>query len=389
MTKLLYGIGILALSAGLAVAQSSPTDQSQAGQSSTPNQTTTAPDNSATAPSAQSSGQSGATTPSGQATPDNSTASPSSSQTGTSGAAQSAPSTTTTQQSTTTTTTQSPSGVQGSATSGQTTSVTGCLQGSSGSYNLTDNNGKSYPMTQIATEGGLLSRPVPRPNGVLLSMAERIEVVIDFSQFPAGTTALYLENRLNQTSGRGPGGDFNNPDLLSSGTRILKFNLQPGTVSDSSQVPQALRPFAPISASEISKAVVRNFQFDRSDGGWVINGQFVDLTRPLASPSKTGVGEIWRLKNGGGGWWHPIHIHLEFGRVLKRNGSTPFGGGAGDHGQSLEQDGVAKKDTYLLGPGDQVDVFLRFRDFVGPYVFHCHNIEHEDMAMMARFDVAP
>jgi len=254
---------------------------------------------------------------------------------------------------------------------------------------LTDNNGKSYPMTQITTEGGLLSRPVPRPNGAMIGMAERIEVVIDFSQFPSSTTALYFENRLNQTSGRGPGGDFNNPDLLSSGTRLLKFNLLPGAVPDPSQVPNVLRAFAPISATEISKAVVRNFQFDRSDGGLVINGQFVDLTRPLASPSKSGAGEIWRLKNGGGGWWHPIHIHLEFGRVLKRNGTTPFGGGTGDHGQSIEQDGVAKKDTYLLGPGDEVDVFLRFRDYPGPYVFHCHNIEHEDMAMMARFDVAP
>ena len=61
MTKFLYGISILALSAGLAVAQSNPTDQGQAGSqnSSTPNQTTTTPDNYATAPSSQSSGQTG------------------------------------------------------------------------------------------------------------------------------------------------------------------------------------------------------------------------------------------------------------------------------------------------------------------------------------------
>jgi len=52
-------------------------------------------------------------------------------------------------------------------------------------------------------------------------------------------------------------------------------------------------------------------------------------------------------------------------------------------------DGNALKDTILLRGGENVDVFLDFRDFAGPFVFHCHNMEHEDMAMMARFDVIP
>jgi len=52
-----------------------------------------------------------------------------------------------------------------------------------------------------------------------------------------------------------------------------------------------------------------------------------------------------------------------------------------------ERDGIARKDTILLGPNDEVDVFLRFRDYPGPFVFHCHNLEHEDMFMMGRFDV--
>jgi len=60
--------------------------------------------------------------------------------------------------------------------------------------------------------------------------------------------------------------------------------------------------------------------------------------------------EIWRLVNRSGGWWHPIHVHSEFGRVISRNGRQPFGGLGPDHGQSVEQDGVAKKDTFILGP---------------------------------------
>jgi FtsP/CotA-like multicopper oxidase with cupredoxin domain len=67
-------------------------------------------------------------------------------------------------------------------------------------------------------------------------------------------------------------------------------------------------------------------------------------------------------------------------RVLSRNGETP---------PDEEKDGFAKKDTILLGPNSEVEVLFKFRDYPGPWVFHCHNIEHEDMRMMARFDVEP
>ena len=75
-----------------------------------------------------------------------------------------------------------------------------------------------------------------------------------------------------------------------------------------------------------------------------------------------------------------MHIHSEFFRVLTRKGRTP---------PLNERDGMAKKDTVLLKGNDEVEVLVKFRDHLGPFVFHCHNIEHEDMAMMARFDVVP
>jgi FtsP/CotA-like multicopper oxidase with cupredoxin domain len=65
-------------------------------------------------------------------------------------------------------------------------------------------------------------------------------------------------------------------------------------------------------------------------------------------------------------------------RVLRRNGELP---------DLLERDGFCKTDMANLGPNDEVEVFLKFRDFPGPWVFHCHNIEHEDHFMMARFDI--
>jgi FtsP/CotA-like multicopper oxidase with cupredoxin domain len=244
--------------------------------------------------------------------------------------------------------------------------------------------GKTYPMDLIATEGGLLSYPLRGTISVLLAMAERLEVVFDFSAFPTGTV-LFLENRLPQSNGRKPDDGLR---AQGSGNQLLKFivtgdPLQP----DNSRVPDALRPFAPISAGEIAHAYRRRFKFERTDGAWAINGRFAgDLERPIATPVR-GQPEIWTLENSSGGWWHPIHIHSEFFRVLKRNGQAPTV--TARNPVVAERDGLARRDTILLKGGDTVEVFLKFRDHLGPFVFHCHNMEHEDMAMMARFDVVP
>jgi len=246
-------------------------------------------------------------------------------------------------------------------------------------------------MTQIATEGGLLSRPVKRPS-FLLGIAERVEVVIDFAapEFAhPGITELYLENRLIQEDGRGPEGTFEQPKLASRGTRVLQFVLGAVDFNDRSVVPATLRPFAPICEAELAEARkrTRTFRFERGNGQWQINGKLAGDLRTPINTAVNSLPEIWRLVNGGGGWWHPIHVHHEFMRVLSRNGRRPFDGTQPDRGQSVEADGLARKDTILLGPNSEVEVYVRFADYPGPFVFHCHNLAHEDHAMMARFDV--
>jgi len=236
---------------------------------------------------------------------------------------------------------------------------------------LTNDVGQTFPMTQIATEGGLLARPIPI-RSFTLAMAERVEIVVDFSDpVFAGQHAIYLENRMAQTDGRKPDG------VVGQGPKLVQFLIDDDAVVDNSRVPDTLRPFAPVPASDVAAARIRSFKFDRSHGVFTINGSPVDLERVLAAPSNNRP-EVWHLENSSGGWWHPIHIHSEFMRVLRRNGGRP---------PLTETDGVAKKDTILLRGGESVDLFYRFRDYEGPFVFHCHNIEHEDMAMMGRFDV--
>lgn len=236
-------------------------------------------------------------------------------------------------------------------------------------------SGQAVPFDVIATDGGLLSQTVRGQNHAFLCPAQRRELVIDFSRFAPGTE-LFLENRLDQPDGRGPKGTFDRPELKPRGDRFLKIVVG-APAADASQVPDTLRPFDPIPAAELAGATRRELRFGRSNGVWVINGESVDLERPIFT-ARRGQGEIWTLRNSSGGWWHPIHVHLEHVRVLRRNGRVPG---------PLERDGNARTDTVLLGANDEIEVFVKFRDYPGRWVMHCHTTEHEDAYMMTCFDV--
>lgn len=248
---------------------------------------------------------------------------------------------------------------------------------------LVDEASKACSWDRIANGGGLFARPIrDEDTGILLTMAGRADIVIDFSTFEQGNK-LYLENRAIQDDGRGPEGDFLDPELLDVGKRLLEFRVGGAPDKpDNSQVPDVLRPFHAITQEEIDDVPEERKQtlvFDRRHGAWTINNETaeLDFEHSVVQP-EVNKPVIWKLVNKSGGWWHPVHIHLELMRVLTRNGKTP---------PLDERDGFSKTDTVILGPNDEVEVYLNFRDFPGPWVLHCHNIEHEDMRMMARFDV--
>ncbi len=227
----------------------------------------------------------------------------------------------------------------------------------------------------IANDGNLLPAPLTM-NKISLSPAERADIVIDFSKYPA-FSKLYLVNRLIHTDGRGPEGPLINvrrPDgsLVAAGTQLLRFDI--GTdpaLPDASQVPSTLRALPPINLAEV--VARRRFEFDKENEVWTINNKLFDVDQPMAKP-KRGTAEIWTLK-GKGSWHHPVHIHFEEGRILTRNGVPPPPHESG------------RKDVYVLRPDEEVRVFIRFRDFLGKYMMHCHNTVHEDHAMMMRYDI--
>ncbi|HEX4225544.1 MAG TPA: multicopper oxidase domain-containing protein, partial [Pseudonocardiaceae bacterium] len=116
----------------------------------------------------------------------------------------------------------------------------------------------------------------------------------------------------------------------------------------------------------------RTMKFHRGADDWTINGQVFDPTYSEADV-RAGSTELWTVTSD---FHHPFHIHNSTIQVITRDGRSP---GPDDQGA---------KDTVFLNKGEQVQLAIRFSGYQGRYVFHCHNLEHEDMGMMANFRIS-
>ncbi len=235
--------------------------------------------------------------------------------------------------------------------------------------------GSTYlPMTCIANDGNLLPRAVDVTN-FKHSVGERFDLIVDFSKFKPGTE-LFITNRAEQTSGRGPTGK-----LLTKGDDALKFIVEaarPGLTDNSTKIVKgmALRPLPELPALTAIKR--KEWVWGRGNGAWNANGALYDR---YAAPYevKEGTAEVWVHKNGGGSWSHPIHPHYEEGRILSNNGAAQP-----DPTKPLEG---GRKDVYRLDPSATMTTAMRFRDYKGIYPMHCHNVVHEDHGMMAMWKI--
>jgi FtsP/CotA-like multicopper oxidase with cupredoxin domain len=275
-------------------------------------------------------------------------------------------------------------------------------RGTQGQWLLPDGQ-RFMPFVQTASEGGLLPAPLLR-NSIELWPSRRKEVVLDFTDLPG--KVIYLVNTMQMLDGRKPDGTDSRYKVP-----VLKIVVDSGdAVADASKpffvdgkfTPRVLRPLPKILLSGVP---TRTFELERSAGElvdpdpverelaeefeWNVNDRPFQVCTPLASPVK-GKPEIWRVKNSGGGWVHPMHFHQEEHRIIEKNGIrydnvTPVGA----------DDVFAKEDTISLGPGEEVVIYRNFRTFpafpnvadrkavpTAKYVAHCHNLAHEDHSMM-------
>ncbi|WAU82265.1 multicopper oxidase domain-containing protein [Streptomyces sp. Qhu-G9] len=204
-------------------------------------------------------------------------------------------------------------------------------------------------LLQIGSDGGLLN--TPRPHDTLdIAPGERFDIIIDFSRYRPGTQVRLLNRNAD-----GPT------------AQIMRFDTGSGSPHDDTRVPHRLSDIPRLDPSRAT--ITRDFHFRGSTTGWTINGKEYKPGHTLARP-QLGQIEIWRFTTN---FHHPIHLHLNHFQVLTRNNHTP---GTFDHGW---------KDTINLHPAEAVEITTHFTHYPGTYMIHCHNLEHEDMAMMADF----
>jgi len=228
------------------------------------------------------------------------------------------------------------------------------------------------PFFQISTDGNLLPRPFARPNGIELAPAQRFDFIVDFSKF-AGRR-LYFANRMVHTDPRKPDGLMplaQSPKVLE--IRVAAAVSAPDRSQFSSNMTLRNLPALP-TAAQRATLNRRYFRFDRSNGRWTINGELWDPTKKFEVLLNST--EIWTLE-ANGNWWHPVHMHFEEGRILTVNGANA----------QTNPRYMGRRDMYVLEGGMTMDVLLKFRDFTGDYVSHCHNVVHEDHAMMHAWSI--
>jgi FtsP/CotA-like multicopper oxidase with cupredoxin domain len=275
-------------------------------------------------------------------------------------------------------------------------------------FNLYDNNGNAAPMTVVTTDGNLLPAPVtvipgasdPTLQGLTVHVSQRYDVIIDFTNAQPGTSwfltnvaAQFVSNATEPEPA--PGVNMSNV--------VMAFNITgPPPSKDLSQVPSVLTTLPNIATPLANLFGTRVWNFNDFVAGaegdpsnptakvFNVNGLTFDPNRADASIQQ-GSAETWLIRNRfpGTGWTHPVHIHLEEGRVLDRRNITvnPTTGVITINSQGVPPLEQGRRDVYPILPNDEVLIFLQFRDWFGKYMMHCHNLGHEDNLMLVRWDV--
>ncbi|MFC6164431.1 multicopper oxidase family protein [Lactiplantibacillus dongliensis] len=214
-------------------------------------------------------------------------------------------------------------------------------------YQLTLSNHQA--MQQIADDGGLLSRPVAVQR-LQLSPGERAEVVIDTAKLSQPVTVM--------------------------NGRQAVLQLRPTTAKR--QLGRLPTKLVTLPAATMPKqAQKRTLTFSGMGRMVTINRQKFDPDR-IDLTAQRGQPQVWTLKNSSGmmgGMSHPFHLHGVQFRILSVNGARPA---ANERGW---------KDTVALPPGGVVKITFKFKDR-GIYMYHCHNLEHEEQGMMGQIKVS-
>lgn len=251
------------------------------------------------------------------------------------------------------------------------------------------------PMTIIGVDGGLLEQPEVKPY-VMLAPGERLDVWADFSARNEGSQLTLKSLAFSGVMPKMAMGMNRSSLAVGSEYPICTIKVT-RKVSESHKLPTKL---AKIHRYGIHETANPNnplpISISESPMSMLLNGRAYEFNHPLPS-ERVKMGSIQLLEifhaqsnmgmSGGMGGMnmtmpHPIHLHGQQFEIMSRS----ISGDTSDYDTVREgfiDSGL--KDTVLVMPMERIKVIKPFQDFKGLYLYHCHNLEHEDMGMMREF----
>jgi FtsP/CotA-like multicopper oxidase with cupredoxin domain len=263
---------------------------------------------------------------------------------------------------------------------------------------------------QIGNEGGFLAVPVnltaTNGNRLLMGLAERADLVVDFTNVPTGNYVLCNVGPDEPFGGGLPGTDFTEADPDSTG-QILQFRVVPAVGPDPTTPAQflVLPPIIPLPAPVTTRqlALIEEMSMYHDGPAEALLG-IVDATgtpvhkmwmEPVTENPNVGDTEIWELYNTTGDA-HPMHVHEVVFEVVNRE-ALVLDPASDEPVLPFQLSGVTRpreawetgfKDTVIAYPGEVTRIRAQF-NIPGQFVWHCHIVEHEDNEMMRPFRVGP
>jgi blue copper oxidase len=244
--------------------------------------------------------------------------------------------------------------------------------------------GDGSPVTVIGNDGGLLAAPVTKPY-ITLAPGERAEVWADFRNRPVGTQVVL---RSLAFSGASAGGTPPMPQ--GAAFDVMRFSID-RSEAETLTLPQQLTTIGPyLPANAVNWNNPRTFEISFAAGQFRFNNRTFEMTAvaPDEIVRKNDI-EAWVFTNTTGVMImaHPIHLHGAHFQIYSRSiaPAQQANWETVRHGYIDE----GWKDTFMIYPGETVRILVKHGPYTGLYLYHCHNLEHEDMGMMRNFRIDP
>jgi FtsP/CotA-like multicopper oxidase with cupredoxin domain len=261
---------------------------------------------------------------------------------------------------------------------------------------------------QIGNEGGFLAAPVnltaDHNNRLLMGLAERADVIVDFTNVPAGNYVLGNLGPDEPFGGGEPNDDFDAADSDSTG-QIMEFRVVPAVASDPTTPPKFLQlpGIAPLPTENRTRplALIEMMSMVHEGPSEAVLGQVDEdgmpmhqmWSEPVSENPSVGDTEVWEFYNFTADA-HPMHVHEVVFEVVNRQAleseegeTVPPARLVGDP-RPPEPWEMGLKDTVIAYPGEVTRIKAKF-GVPGQFVWHCHIVEHEDNEMMRPYRIGP